>query len=108
MTQKLYPAPRGRLRRRTRRPLFRTTALCPTENRTAATNYWQSIGFGSDDERILAFAQIDEQNQHHVEFACWDEAYAVISPDFLDSRGEAPSGFDLDPLKSDLAQVTSH
>ena len=37
-----------------------------------------------------------------------DEAYAVISPDFLDSRSQAPSGFDLDPLKSDLAQGTSH
>src|SRR6266581_2764351 len=25
-------------------------------------NYWQSTGFGSDDEKILAFAQIDEKN----------------------------------------------
>lgn len=141
-------------------------------------NYWQSTGFGSDDEKILAFAQIDEKNQQHVEFACWglggvyigvqlpksaqtqsdewtvangpdaapgswgghcvnlvgytadgptcvtwgrlmpmtwdffnaycDEAYAVISPDFLDSRDKAPSGFDLDELKIDLTQVTSH
>jgi hypothetical protein len=141
-------------------------------------NYWQSTGFGPDDEKILAFAQIDEKNQPHVEFACWafggvyigvqlpksaqtqenewtvangpdaeagswgghcvnlvdyttsgptcvtwgrlmpmtwqffnvycDEAYAVISPDFVDSRGKAPSEFDLDQLKTDLAQVTSH
>jgi hypothetical protein len=141
-------------------------------------NHWQSTGFGTDDEKIQAFAQIDEKNQPHVEFTCWafggvylgvqlpksaqtqenewtvtsgpdaeagswgghcvnlvnytstgltcvtwgrlmpmtwqffnaycDEAYAVISPDFLDSRGQAPSGFDLDQLKADLAQVTSH
>lgn len=141
-------------------------------------NYWQSKGFGSDAEKILAFAQIDVTNQAHVEFACWafggvyigvqlpksaqkqrdewtvtsgadadpgswgghcvnlvdytssgptcvtwgrlmpmtwsffntycDEAYAVISPDFLDARGKTPSGFDLDQLKSDLAQVTRH
>jgi hypothetical protein len=139
-------------------------------------NYWQSTGFGSDDEKVIAFAQIDQKSQQHVEFACWafggvyigvqlpksaqtqqnewvvgsgpdaqpgswgghcvnlvdftaagptcvtwgrlmpmtwdffeaycDEAYAVISPDFLDSRGEAPSGFDLNQLKADLAQVT--
>jgi hypothetical protein len=140
-------------------------------------NYWQSTGFGSDGEKILAFAQIDQANQAHVEFACWafggvyigvqlpksaqtqreawtvtsgpdadvgswgghcvnlvdftsagptcvtwgrlmpmtwaffakycDEAYAVISPDFLDSRDRTPSGFDLEQLTADLAKVTS-
>ena len=36
-----------------------------------------------------------------------DEAYAVISPDFIGANNQAPSGFALDELKADLAQVTS-
>jgi hypothetical protein len=37
-----------------------------------------------------------------------DEAYAVISPDFLGPDNNAPSGFNLDELKADLARVTTH
>lgn len=35
-----------------------------------------------------------------------DEAYALLSPDFITLRGIAPSGFDLDALKTDLGLVT--
>ena len=35
-----------------------------------------------------------------------DEAYAILSVDFLDEAGEAPNGFDLAALKTDLALVT--
>jgi hypothetical protein len=139
-------------------------------------NYWQSTGFDGG-EKILAFAQVDQTNRQHLEFACWafggvyigvqlpksaqtqsdewtltsgpdaqpgswgghcvnivdyaatgptcvtwgrlmpmtweffdaycDEAYAAISPDFITEGGQAPSGFNLDQLKTDLAQVTS-
>jgi hypothetical protein len=34
-----------------------------------------------------------------------DEAYAVISPDWLDAHGQAPSGFDLAQLESDLQAI---
>ena len=34
-----------------------------------------------------------------------DEAYAVLSPDFIRAGGEAPSGFDLAQLQSDLAAI---
>lgn len=37
-----------------------------------------------------------------------DEAYAAISPDFVATGGQTPSGFNLDQLKTDLTQVTSH
>jgi hypothetical protein len=37
-----------------------------------------------------------------------DEAYAVISPDFIGPDNQTPSGFNLEQLKADLAQVTSH
>lgn len=35
-----------------------------------------------------------------------DEAYAIISQDFLDGNGKAPNGFDLDSLTKDLRAVT--
>ena len=35
-----------------------------------------------------------------------DEAYAIISQDFLDGNGKAPNGFDLDSLTKDLQAVT--
>jgi hypothetical protein len=35
-----------------------------------------------------------------------DEAYALLSPDFLD-HGRAPNGFDLNALRADLALVTA-
>jgi hypothetical protein len=35
-----------------------------------------------------------------------DEAYAIISQDFLDGKGLAPNGFDLDSLTKDLQAVT--
>jgi hypothetical protein len=35
-----------------------------------------------------------------------DEAYCIISPDFLDA-GKAPNGFDLEALRADLALVTA-
>ena len=37
-----------------------------------------------------------------------DEAYAALSPDFIGPGGQTPSGFNLDQLKHDLAQVTTH
>jgi hypothetical protein len=36
-----------------------------------------------------------------------DEAYGVISSDWLDARGKSPSGFDLAGLMVDLKQVTA-
>lgn len=33
-------------------------------------NYWQSTGFANGD-KLTAFAQVDENNQAHVEFTCW-------------------------------------
>lgn len=36
-----------------------------------------------------------------------DEAYAVLSEDWLDQAGEACNGFDLEQLKADLAEVTA-
>jgi hypothetical protein len=38
--------------------------------------------------------------EHYV-----DEAWAIVSPDFLNSAGESPQGFDLAQLTADLAQL---
>jgi hypothetical protein len=35
-----------------------------------------------------------------------DEAYAIISQDFMEGNGETPDGFDLEMLTSDLAQCS--
>jgi hypothetical protein len=139
-------------------------------------NYWQNNGFGG--EQIMAFVQVNEKIQQHVEVACWmfggayiglalpvsaqtqadkwtvthgsdavpgswgghcvdlvdytqdgptcvtwgrlmpmtwdffakycDEAYAIISPDFVEKDGKAPSGFDLNQLNQDLAAIKKH
>ena len=36
-----------------------------------------------------------------------DEAYAIISSDFLNQTGQTPGGFDLQMLQADLRAVTS-
>jgi hypothetical protein len=36
-----------------------------------------------------------------------EEAYAIVSPDFIAANGEAPCGFNLAQLQADLAAVTS-
>jgi hypothetical protein len=35
-----------------------------------------------------------------------DEAYAIITQDWLEANGQAPSGFDTAQLQADLAQLT--
>lgn len=36
----------------------------------------------------------------------FDEAYACLTPEWIEANGESPSGFDLATLQSDLAQIT--
>ena len=36
-----------------------------------------------------------------------DEAYAVLSQDWIEANGKSPSGFDLAQLQADLAEVTA-
>lgn len=38
---------------------------------------------------------------------CCDEGYAVLSPDWLDALGTAPSGFDMATLSADLGAVAA-
>lgn len=37
-----------------------------------------------------------------------DEAYAIVSPDFIEKDGKAPNGFALDELKQDLEALKKH
>jgi hypothetical protein len=39
--------------------------------------------------------------EHYV-----DEAWAIVSPDFLDATGQSPQGFNLAQLTADLAQIS--
>jgi len=36
-----------------------------------------------------------------------DEAYAIVTQDFIEANGQSPSGFDLSTLQADLAAVTA-
>jgi hypothetical protein len=38
--------------------------------------------------------------------AYFDELYAVVTPDWIAANGNAPSGFDLAQLQSDLSEIT--
>lgn len=139
-------------------------------------NYWRTVGFGADKEKIGAFVQVNPKHRVEVEAAIWlfggvytgfalpnsaqsqerwtvqrgpngeagswgghcvflpdytkmrgptcitwgrliemsfgfwsaycDEAYAILSPDWVDGSRKAPSGFDLKSLTADLAEVT--
>ena len=50
-------------------------------------------------------------NLQKMTWAFWnryfDEAYACITPDWIEANGNAPSGFDLAQLQADLAEITA-
>jgi hypothetical protein len=64
------------------------------------------VGFDRTALTVVTWGSLKE-----LTWAFWDryvdEAYAILSVDFLDEAGEAPNGFDLSALKTDLALVTS-
>lgn len=49
--------------------------------------------------------------KQRISWAFWnryfDEGFAIISPDWIEKNGLAPSGFDLATLQADLAEVTA-
>jgi hypothetical protein len=61
------------------------------------------------DEEILTVVTWGRLQQ--LTWSFWDhyvdEAYALLSVDFLDTEGTAPNGFDLRALKEDLKKVTA-
>jgi hypothetical protein len=64
------------------------------------------VGYDQQMLTVVTWGRLQEMT-----WAFWDryvdEAYALLSVDFLDEAGEAPNGFDLAALKADLALITA-
>lgn len=64
------------------------------------------VGYDQHGLTVVTWGRLQQ-----LTWAFWDryvdEVYAILSTDFLDKAGEAPNGFDLAALKSDLALVTA-
>lgn len=62
------------------------------------------VGYGADWVYVVTWGAL-KQMSYEFYAAYADEAYAILSPDWLGAAG-APSGFDLAQLQADLADVT--
>lgn len=66
------------------------------------------VNLGIHDPLGFVFSTWGEEQYATLSFvhAYCDEAYAIISQDFLDGKNGAPNGFDLNQLQKDLHAVT--
>lgn len=53
---------------------------------------------------IVTWARVVPCSQAFLEHVV-DEAWAIVSPDFLDAAGDSPEGFNLAQLNADLAEI---
>jgi hypothetical protein len=54
----------------------------------------------------ITWGQWKQQMTWAFQQAYFDELYAVVTPDWIAANGNAPSGFDLAQLQSDLSEIT--
>ena len=59
------------------------------------------LGYGSEGQTCITWGKREQMALEAIGEV--DEAYAVITQDFLDRQGESPSGLDLDALQAALA-----
>jgi hypothetical protein len=82
----------------------------PSLTGDAAPDSWggHCVNLGVHDPLGCVFSTWGEEQYATGSFvkAYCDEAFAIISLDFLDGNGKAPNGFDLDSLTKDLQAVT--
>jgi len=69
------------------------------------------VGFGTDIQgnkgsMVVTWGQLYDMTWGFMQNYC-DEAYAVLSQDWIESTGLAPSGFDLAQLQKDLGEITA-
>lgn len=64
------------------------------------------VAFDQDGFICITWGQKQRISNRFISSYC-AEAYAIISPDWLNSAGISPSGFDLSALNADLAQIGS-
>jgi hypothetical protein len=63
-----------------------------------------AVGYDARNLYIVTWGELKSMSWRFYD-AYVDEAYAVLSEDFLNARGQAPEGFDLSALKADLASL---
>lgn len=61
---------------------------------------------GNKGTGVVTWGQIYDLTWEFLALYC-DEAYAIVTQDFIEKDGESPSGFDLTALLADLKQVTA-
>jgi hypothetical protein len=62
------------------------------------------VGYDADQLWIVTWGELKSMSWDFYH-AYADEAYAVLSRDFIDKSGMAPAGLDLQTLKADLAEL---
>jgi hypothetical protein len=63
-----------------------------------------AVGYDADQLWIVTWGELKSMGWDFYN-AYADEAYAVLSQDFIDNSGVAPAGLDLQTLKADLAEL---
>ncbi len=56
--------------------------------------------------RVVSWGQLFDMSWNFLAAYC-DEAWAIVTPDWIEQNGKSPSGFDLATLLSDLSAVTA-
>lgn len=62
------------------------------------------VNFGPQGLTCVTWGQLQPMTNKFFSTYC-DEAYAIVSPDWLNAQGKSPNGFDLATLLSDLAAL---
>jgi len=64
------------------------------------------VGYDRDSLNVVTWGMLKRMTWHFWE-TYGDEAYAVLSPDWIGAGGEAPIGVDLEGLKKDLREIAA-
>jgi hypothetical protein len=67
------------------------------------------VGYGFDQDNntgseVVSWGQIFDMTWGFFSVYC-DEAYAIITQDWIEANGQSPSGFDIAALQADLAAL---
>lgn len=65
------------------------------------------VGYDAENVYVVSWGSLMAMSYAFVEEYC-DEAYAVLSPDWIEQSNVAPSGFNLAQLQTDLTTITQN
>jgi hypothetical protein len=85
-------------------PDFKHWRLLPTDSLSGSGHAVCNLGYGRAGTTCVSWGALYTMTWDFWQ-AYVDEAYALVSRDWLDSRGQSPAGLDLQGLLADLQQV---